>query len=120
MFFINDKHFDLVGPMSYLVDLSIVNLFAYFLPINLNEPILFHTYISFGWVILSFKNKFYEIYSYTKVPIVLGKIFSQFLLFFLILFAFIGFFKQPDMSRFALAQYFFVVVTTISTIKLVS
>ena len=119
MFFIKDTHFDIIIPMSYLIDLLIVNLFAYFLPINF-EPLLFHAYLTIGWLILSFKNKFYEVFRYTKVPQVLGKLFAQFFFYFLMLYAFIGFFKQPGMSRLALAQYFLSVFVAISAIKFLS
>ncbi len=119
MFFFRHKHFELIIPMSYLTDVLVINLFAYFLPINLDEPILFHSYITLGWIILSFKNKFYEVHRYTKVPTVLGKLFTQFFFFFLMLYAFIGFFKQTNMSRLALAQYFLLVFATVFFIKFV-
>nr|WP_313777815.1 MULTISPECIES: undecaprenyl-phosphate glucose phosphotransferase [unclassified Allomuricauda] len=106
--------------MSLIVDLLVINLFVYFLPININEPILFHAYITFGWVILSLKNEFYKIHRFTKVPFLLRKIFTQFVYFFLLLYAFIGFFKQPLMSRFALAKYFVVVLIAITIIKLIT
>ena len=107
----------MVVPMSYLVDILIINLFAYFLPINLDEPLLFHIYLTAGWLILSIKNRFYEIHRYTKVPQILSKLFRQFFIFFLILYAFIGFFKQPGMSRLALVQYAFFVFLAVSIIK---
>ncbi|WP_422862178.1 exopolysaccharide biosynthesis polyprenyl glycosylphosphotransferase [Flagellimonas sp. W118] len=102
------------------MDLLVINLFAYFLPINLEEPVLFHIYITGGWVIFSLRNGFYRIHRYTKVPIIFRKIFTQFFYFFLILFAFIGFFKQPLMSRYALAQYFALVMLTVGIAKLVT
>ena len=120
MVFFKYQNLGIVTPMFYLVDLMIVNLTVYFLPINLAEPILFHAYITISWIILSTKNEFYSIYRYTKVPIVFGKIFVQFFFFFLILYAFIGFFKQPVMSRFALAQYAVVVLLVITTIKMLA
>ncbi|MEL7271765.1 MAG: undecaprenyl-phosphate glucose phosphotransferase [Bacteroidota bacterium] len=90
------------------------------MPINLSEPLLFHTYISVCWLILSVKNEFYEIYRYSKVPVIFRKISTQFVFFFLILYAFIGFFKQPIMSRLALAQYFVFVLLAVSFIKLLN
>lgn len=120
MFFRFTKYSDLIRPMSLIVDLLVINLFVYFLPINLNEPILFHSYITLSWIVLSLKNDFYKIHRFTKVPFVLRKIFTQFVFFFLILYAFIGFFKQPLMSRFALAQFFALVLLAISIIKLLS
>lgn len=120
MFFRFTKYSDLIRPMSLIVDLLVINLFVYFLPINLNEPILFHSYITLSWIVLSLKNDFYKIHRFTKVPFILRKIFTQFVFFFLILYAFIGFFKQPLMSRFALAQFFALVLLAISIIKLLS
>lgn len=120
MFFRQQRYSGLISPVSYIMDLSIINGFAYLLPINLNEPLLFHSYITLGWVILSMKNEFYRIYRYTKVPVILRKLFTQFFLFFLILYAFIGFFKQPLMSRLALARYFIYVGLAVSFIKFLS
>ncbi|MBT8292679.1 MAG: exopolysaccharide biosynthesis polyprenyl glycosylphosphotransferase, partial [Eudoraea sp.] len=47
-------------------------------------------------------------------------LFRQFFFYFLILYAFIGFFKQPNMSRLALAKYTVFVFLAISTIKFIS
>ncbi|MCL6266676.1 exopolysaccharide biosynthesis polyprenyl glycosylphosphotransferase [Flagellimonas sp. 2012CJ39-3] len=120
MFFRFTKYSDLIKPMSLIVDLLVINLFAYFLPINLEEPLLFHLYITGGWILFSTRNEFYKIHRYTKVPIIIRKIFTQFIFFFLLLYAFIGFFKQPVMSRYALAQYFVLVLLTVAVIKLIS
>jgi len=120
MFFKQHRYSNFITPLSYSIDLLIVNLFAYLLPINLSEPLLFHTYISVCWLILSVKNEFYEIYRYSKVPVIFRKISTQFVFFFLILYAFIGFFKQPIMSRLALAQYFVFVLLAVSFIKLLN
>lgn len=120
MFFKFTRHSDFFKPLYFLIDLLVVNLFVYFLPINFDNPILFHSYITLGWSILSFRNGFYSIYRYTKVTNILIKIFTQFVFFFLILYAFIGFFKQPNMSRFALAQYFLLVLWAVFTIKFIT
>ncbi|MEM0931181.1 MAG: undecaprenyl-phosphate glucose phosphotransferase [Bacteroidota bacterium] len=120
MFFRQQRYSGLISPISYSIDLSIINGFAYLLPINLNEPLFFHSYLTLGWIILSVKNEFYRIYRYTKVPVILKKLFTQFFLFFLILYAFIGFFKQPVMSRLALGQYFLSVFFAVSVLKLLS
>ena len=120
MFFRFTKYSDLIKPMSLIIDVLVINLFVYFLPININEPILFHAYITLCWVVLSLKNDFYKIHRFTKVPFLLRKIFTQFIFFFFLLYAFIGFFKQPYMSRFALAQYFFIALVAISGIKFIT
>lgn len=102
------------------MDLLVINGFTYLLPINFQNPILFHGYISLAWIILSLKNEFYEIYRYTKVTYILRLLFAQFFFFFLILYAFIGFFKQPLMSRLALAQYFAISFIVVAIIKFIT
>ena len=118
MFLPLNKHSDLITPMTYLMDLLVINLFTYLIPIDVRSPVLFHTYISVGWVIISIKNEFYKVHRYTKVPTLLIKLATQFFFFFLVLYAFIGFFKQPEMSRRILAYYYASVFMTISFIKL--
>ncbi|MBC8766905.1 exopolysaccharide biosynthesis polyprenyl glycosylphosphotransferase [Arenibacter sp. BSSL-BM3] len=117
MFSKKHRYSSLITPISYAVDLLVINLFANILPINFEYPILFHSYLSLAWIILSFKNNFYEIYRYTKVSYILKLLFNQFVFLFLILYAFIGFFKQPNMSRLALGEYFVSVGLAIFTIK---
>ncbi|MEO9512908.1 MAG: undecaprenyl-phosphate glucose phosphotransferase [Flavobacteriaceae bacterium] len=120
MFFKQDRYSNLISPLLATLDLLIVNLLLYFLPINFQTPILIHFYITIGWLVISIKNEFYKVYRYTKVAQLLRLIFTQFVFFFLILYAFIGFFKQPIISRLALGQYFLFVFVTISTLKLLS
>lgn len=111
---------EVITYMSYLVDLAIINLFAFFLPLNLVEPYLFHGYISLAWIVISLKTEFYVIHRYTKLAHILGLLFRQFFFYFLILYAFIGFFKQPFMSRLALAQYTILVFFIVAAIKLMN
>jgi putative colanic acid biosynthesis UDP-glucose lipid carrier transferase len=117
MFFQRGRYSGFITPLSYFMDLLVVNLLTNFLPINFQNPLLFHSYISIGWVILSFKNEFYEVHRYSKVVALLRKLFTQFIFFFLILYAYIGFFKQPLMSRLALGQYFVLVFVGVGFLK---
>jgi putative colanic acid biosynthesis UDP-glucose lipid carrier transferase len=111
------RYSSVIYPISNLIDLLVINLLAFFLPINFSTPLLFHTYISIVWLIISIKNEFYQIYRYTKVTYILKLLFAQFLFFFLALYAFIGFFKQPIISRLVLGQYFIILGLSISGIK---
>jgi len=120
MFFKQYRYSYLITPISYGIDILIVNIFAYLLPIQFQTPVLFHAYISLGWIVISVRNEFYKVYRYTKVAYLLRLLFRQFVFFFLILYAFIGFFKQPIISRLALAQYFIYVFLAVSLIKFLS
>ena len=120
MLFKQGRYSGFITPISYGLDLLVINLFTFFLPINFQNPWLFHCYISITWIILSFKNEFYVIHRYSKAVVLLRKLFTQFVFFFLILYAYIGFFKQPLMSRLALGQYFILVFVGISFLKLLN
>ena len=102
------------------MDLAVLNTFLYILPINFQTPVLIHVYISMAWLIISTKNEFYTVYRFSKVTYIFRLLFVQFVFFFLVLYAFIGFFKQPIISRLALGEYFIIVFLIISTLKLLS
>ncbi|MEZ4809857.1 MAG: undecaprenyl-phosphate glucose phosphotransferase [Allomuricauda sp.] len=102
------------------MDLLVVNLFLYIIPINFQTPILIHAYITLMWVVIAIKNEFYIIYRFSKVTHIIRLLFVQFVFFFLTLYAFIGFFKQPIISRLALGEYFVIVLFIISMVKLLS
>lgn len=106
-----------LNPFSYLVDLGILNWAVYLFEINLKNEYVFGLYISLLWIIISFKNNFYEVRRYSKIIQVITLIIRQFGLFFLILYAFIGFFKQPNISRLALGQYLVFITFAIASFK---
>ncbi len=110
----------LIKPILYILDLLVINLLAFYLPFNFINPFLFHSYITALWIILSLKNEFYDVRRYTKATQILILIFRQFIFFFLILYAFIGFFKEFKISRILLAQYFFTVFLLVALLKFLS
>lgn len=120
MFFGRHRFSSFLLPLTYLADLLAINLLANYLPIQFEKPLLFHGYISLAWIIISIQNQFYKVNRYAKVPYILRLLFNQFIFFFLTLYAFIGFFKQPVISRLALAQYFVLVCLIISSVKLLT
>ncbi|WP_317206464.1 undecaprenyl-phosphate glucose phosphotransferase [Allomuricauda sp. M10] len=95
-------------------------MFLHILPINFQTPVLIHIYISLAWIVIATKNEFYTIYRFSKVTYIIRLLFVQFVFFFLTLYAFIGFFKQPVISRLALGEYFVIVLVIISLAKLLS
>ena len=107
----------MINPLSYLIDLFVINILATVLPLQFQFPLLFHTYISLGWIIIALSTEFYRIHRYSKVTYILRLLGRQFFFYFMILYAFIGFFKQPNMSRLALAQYAILVFLGVSMIK---
>lgn len=88
-----------IRPFSYILDLIIINILAYFLlPESLNQ-IGYHIFVSISWVIIAWNIGFYEVYRYTKVIEILSNTLKQYFLFLIVNFAFIGFylkFSEPS------------------------
>lgn len=117
MKFIKDRYSGYIYPISLILDLLVINAFAYTLPILFRFPLLFHGYITLAWIILSVKTKFYEVNRFTNITRILKLLVRQFIFFFLILYAFIGFFKQPNISRLTLGLFFISVFVAVIALK---
>ncbi|PKQ45746.1 exopolysaccharide biosynthesis polyprenyl glycosylphosphotransferase [Confluentibacter flavum] len=99
------RYSKLIKPVIWFTDLIILNVTIFLFPINLNNYSFFVTYISVSWIIISLKNNFYEIHRHTRVVQIIALLFRQMIIFAIILYAYMGFFKQPDVGRLALAKY---------------
>ncbi|MCK8523317.1 undecaprenyl-phosphate glucose phosphotransferase [Aquimarina sp. D1M17] len=108
-----------IKPLFCLVDLVILNVTILFFNANINQNLVFSAYVSILWIILSIKNKFYDIKRFSKVIQVLASIIRQFLIFALILYAFIGFFKEPLISRLEIGKYFLSVLGLVTFFKFI-
>jgi len=109
-----------IKPLFCIVDLAIINGAIFLFETNITNTYFFILYISILWLIISFKNQFYEVQRNTRIVQVITLILRQILLFALILYAFIGFFKQPNISRLALGNYLIAVFIFITFFKFFS
>jgi len=75
-------------PLAYLIDLAIILLFALQFKFGLLDYFNYSVFISIGWLVLSIKSQFYEIYRFTKAIKILSLSFLQATLFILLVFAF--------------------------------
>ncbi|WP_074405861.1 MULTISPECIES: exopolysaccharide biosynthesis polyprenyl glycosylphosphotransferase [Aquimarina] len=108
-----------IKPLFCLVDLFILNLTTLLFQTNIDQNLLFSAYISVLWIILSSKNKFYDIKRFSKLVHIIASLIRQFLIFALILYAFIGFFKQPNISRLEMGKYFIATIGLVTFFKFV-
>ncbi|WP_248724611.1 undecaprenyl-phosphate glucose phosphotransferase [Seonamhaeicola sp. ML3] len=106
-----------IKPISCLFDLLVLNYMVYLFQINLIHPYPFHIYVSLFWLILSFHNKFYEVYRFTRIIQIISLLIKQIILFSIIIYAYIGFFKQPHLSRLNLGNYLIYVFFVLSFFK---
>lgn len=108
-----------IKPLFCLVDLFILNLTTLLFQTNIDQNFLFSAYISVLWIILSSKNKFYDIKRFSKLVHIIASLIRQFLIFALILYAFIGFFKQPNISRWEMGKYFIAIIGLVTFFKFI-
>ena len=111
------RYSSLIRPLFGFIDLVIINMAVFYFEINLENVCAFCSYISICWIIIAVKNHFYEIHRYTRLIKIGPLLFRQIVFFAIALYAYIGFFKQPLMSRLALGDYLLLVFLLISVFK---
>lgn len=106
-----------IRPISYLIDLAIIYLFAkqFFL---INEQFIHYIiFITISWIIVSMISNFYEIYRFTKGVKIVSLIAKQAVLFTLLVFAFFGFYNL-DRTSIDISMYVLYVFSLITLVKL--
>ena len=111
------RYSGLIRPLFGLTDLVIINMAVFYFEINLKNVYAFCLYISISWIIIAVKNHFYEVQRHTRLIQIVPILFRQIIFFAIALYAFIGFFKQPIVSRLALGNYLLSVFVLISVLK---
>ncbi len=104
-------------PISYLIDLCVINFLATLYLLNVSVPFVFLLVISSGWVLLSIYSKFYEVYRYTRPVNILALIFKQALLFLLFVFAFSGLYYELNIYPKPIVKYTLICFAFITVFK---
>ncbi|MDO5969479.1 exopolysaccharide biosynthesis polyprenyl glycosylphosphotransferase [Flavivirga aquimarina] len=107
-------------PLSGFIDLCIINLTVFLFEINLLNAYIFCIYLSLSWIIISLINRFYEVQRHTRIIQIIPLLFRQLVFYSIALYAFIGFFKQPNISRLALGNYLLATLAFISVFKILA
>jgi len=92
-------------PISYLIDLSIINGIGFLYLLPKQNLLIFSLYISIGWILLSVYSKFYEVYRYTRPVNILSLILRQLILFCLFVFAFSGLYHELNIYPRPIVKY---------------
>jgi len=104
-------------PISYFIDLSIINGVAIFLLFNDKVPLAFFLYVSISWVLLSVYSNFYQVYRYTRPVNILALIIRQSVFFLIIVFAFFGIYYELKIYPRPVIQYVILSIILISIAK---
>ena len=92
-------------PISYLIDLVIINGLGLRFLVPENNFFIFSIYITLGWILLSVYSKFYEVYRYTRPVNILSLIVKQLVLFTLFVFAFSGLYHELNIYPRPIVKY---------------
>lgn len=92
-------------PISYLIDLSVINGLGFFYLVPQENIFKFSIYISLGWVLLSVYSKFYEVYRYTRPVNIVSLIVKQTILFLLLVLAFSGLYHELNIYPQTIIKY---------------
>lgn len=115
--FKQSRYSGFITPISYLLDLSIIIGCVFLFPINITHTYGFLSYVGVFWIIIAFSSHFYEVHRHTRIVQIVTLLFRQMLFFAIILYAFIGVFKQPNISRLELGNYLICVFLLIAFFK---
>lgn len=107
-----------IRPISYLIDLSIINVLAFMFFSNNFQILNFVIFTSIAWIVLSLKSNFYEIYRFTQVVKILSLISKQFVIFVLIIFAFFGYYGEVNKNPIEIFKYILLVFLFVTIFKL--
>ena len=115
--FKHGRYSGFLRPISYLVDLIIINSLSLFYFFKEIDPLVFVIIVSSSWIILSLYSQFYEVYRYTREVNIAALIFKQLVLFTLILLAFSGFFHELGLYPINILKYVLTVFLFIAIAK---
>ncbi|MFT5102670.1 MAG: putative colanic acid biosynthesis UDP-glucose lipid carrier transferase [Candidatus Latescibacterota bacterium] len=117
MIFKTGRYSGYLRPISYVIDLLIIHILAsQFFDKNF-EYLNYIIFVSFAWIVLSIKSNFYEIYRFTHVAKIMSLLGKQGIVFFLIVFAFFGYYKEVDTQALSIVKYVFLVMLCVTLVK---
>ena len=111
------RYSNFIKPLFCFIDLAIINVAIFCFEINLKNVYIFSLYVSISWIIIAMKNQFYEVQRQTRLIQIAPLLFRQIIIFSIVVYAFIGFFKQPIISRLALGNYLLLIFILICVFK---
>ncbi len=117
MIFRSGRYSGFIRPFMYGIDLLAIHLLAYYFFAG-NLPLLnFFVFVTIGWIVLSLKSNFYEIYRFTHTAKIMSLLGKQFIIFTLIVYAFFGIFNSAQWSAGTIFSYVLWVMLIITVFK---
>jgi len=117
MIFKSGRYSGFLRPITYVIDLLIIHVWAFCFFSETYEVVNYIAFVTLGWIILSLKSNFYEIYRFTHVTKIMSLIGKQFTVFFLIVFTYFGIFFSENKSAFTVFYYVLLTMACIAIVK---
>ena len=103
---------------SYYIDFKTFGLPYWSVGFLKSKATVFTIYVVSLWLVTSYSIRFYNVYRYTSVMHITLLLIKQFLIFFVIVFAFLGFYRTIEVDKTIILQYLFYSFFIIGLVKL--
>ena len=117
MIFRSGRYSGFLRPITYVIDLLIIHLWAFYFFAETYEVVNYVAFVTLGWVVLSLKANFYEIYRFTHVAKIMNLIGKQATIFFLIVFTYFGIFTSENTNPGSVFSYVLLSMLCITVVK---
>mgnify|MGYP001167447705 FL=1 len=107
----------IVSLASYFIDFQTFGLPYWSLGFIKSKATIFVIYTSLSWLLSAYSIRFYNVYRYTTALNIFSLLVKQFLIFFIIVFAFIGFYRSIRINTITVIQYLVVSIGLIGVVK---
>src|SRR5690606_32468290 len=116
--FKSGRYSGFLRPISYGIDLFFIHFFAFEF-FGAHFPYFnYIVFLTIGWLLLSLRSGFYEIYRFTHLAKIISLIGKQGIVFMLIVFSFFGFYNELTISASIIFKYILLLMIRITVITL--
>ena len=118
MIFKQGRYSGFIKPITYLFDLIVITSMLLNSTLYVKNQYQFLSYLLFSWVIISVVNKFYHIKRIANLIQIASSMLRQFFSFIIVIYAYLGYFKQFYISRPELFRFFIKIFVLIALFKI--
>ena len=104
-------------PISYIIDLTLINGLGYWLFFKEDNGMNFFLFASISWIVISAISPFYEVYRFTRLTVIFTKIVRQLVVFSLVVLSISALWEFDKMTPTRIGQYVLVLFVCVSLAK---
>lgn len=108
----------LIRPVSFVIDILILNVLGYFFLFKGHLDIKFYVYISIVWFFSSLQQNFYDIHRYTNLIVIASKTFRQSFIILLFSFTYFGIFYKYNLPVYQVIAYWVLILAFMGAVRL--